>query len=275
MNELERSLSTLLGEIDTNHDASIQHIDIDMISPNKNQPRRDFEDIHTLSESIKTHGVLQPIIVRNSESDTYYIIAGERRWRASKAAGFTSIPAIVIEKNAKEAYEITMIENIQRSNLNPIEEAIGYQYLVDEFGYTKERVARVIGKSRPHVSNMIRLLVLPEYTKELLSTGIITVGHAKLLINLENADSIARSIIEKNLSVKSTETLIRNIKKQTQDTQETKVNDDNDIIALENSISAQLGLPINIRDKDKIGEVRVKYKTVEELEFILNKLSNE
>ena len=212
---LGRGLSSLIGDVKTtttNNNLEISDIIRSNLQPRKNFDKQNLED---LSNSIRERGVVQPIIVRKSKEfeSKYEIVAGERRWLASQNAGLNEIPAVVIEADDIKALEFGIVENVQRSDLNPIEEATGYKRLMDEFGYDQEKVGRFIGKSRAHIANCLRLLTLPKDVINMVESGKITQGHAKILVGMENANLLAKKIIEKKLSVRQSENLVNLYKK--------------------------------------------------------------
>ncbi|MEK6734500.1 MAG: ParB/RepB/Spo0J family partition protein, partial [Pseudomonadota bacterium] len=209
---LGRGLSALIGEnLDNSEDGQILHLETFKIIPNPNQPRSIFnkDSLDELTSSIAKNGVLQPILVREVEDKKYQIIAGERRWRATMSLGLAHIPAIVKDLSNNEVLEIALIENIQRENLTPIEEAESYKKLIDQHRYTQDKLAEIVSKSRSHIANLLRLLHLPNSVKKLLNDGLISVGHAKLLVNKNNAEELASIIAKNNLNVRETEDLIR------------------------------------------------------------------
>lgn len=209
---LGRGISSFLPEI--SEDATTSSVDINLIVPNKYQPRKHFDEdaIRSLSESIKEKGVIQPLIVRDLNDGKYELIAGERRLRASKIAGLETVPVVVKQMTDDESLEIAILENIQREDLNPLEEAEGYKRLIGEFSKTQEDIAKMTGKSRSHIANMLRLLTLDESVKEKLLTNQITAGHAKVLVGVKNPEAILEKIISENLNVRQTEKIISDMK---------------------------------------------------------------
>lgn len=211
---LGRGLDAILTDTDAPSGDSIKTVRISEIEPNRSQPRKDFsaEELDALSDSIQKYGIISPITVRRNDSGNYTIVAGERRWRAARMAGLSEVPVIVISADDKKAAEIALIENVQRSDLNPVEIARGYQSLIDEYGLTQEEVSERIGKSRSAVTNSLRLLVLPDDVIEMISSGILSMGHAKVLLGIKNRDSIsdaAHTVVSKDLSVRDTEKLVK------------------------------------------------------------------
>ena len=206
---LGRGLSSLIG--DTKTVSKNDKISVSDLIRNKYQPRKTFdeESLEELTNSIKSRGIIQPIVARPSTGSKYEIIAGERRWLAAQRAGLHEVPVVVVDADDKKALEFGIVENVQRHDLNSIEEAEGYKRLIDEFGYDQEQVAKFIGKSRSHITNSLRLLTLSNYISDLIKTNTISPGHAKILVGLNNSDQIAKKIVKKNLSVRQTENLVR------------------------------------------------------------------
>jgi ParB family chromosome partitioning protein len=253
-------------------------IGIDRIVPNPKQPRRTFveSELEELAESIRAKGVLQAILVRPdpSNADMFEIIAGERRWRAARRAGLTMIPAVVREMDDREVLEIAIIENVQRSDLNPVEEAEAYKALIDRFGRTQESVATQVGKSREHVSNTLRLLNLPDEVREHVREGRLTAGHARALLKTKDPSAFAQIVIAKGLSVRDTEALAKEEKSSRGDVKPANDDKDIDTQALELDLQRALGLDVDIRHVNgKGGEVRIKYTQLEQLDEICRLLS--
>ena len=285
---LGRGLSSLLADVNmdpvavknTAPVAAEQIIPIDKIHPNFKQPRRTFrdEDMKDLAASITEKGIIQPLILRPDPHDAekYEIVAGERRWRAAMWAELHEVPAIIREMSDVEMLEIAIIENIQRADLNAVEEAQGYKQLMDEHGHTQEQLSQAMGKSRSHIANLLRLLNLPEEVLEYLRDGKLSAGHARALINNENAGELARKIIRNNLSVREAEALVRkggaDAKKPAQKTS-TK---DADTRAIEADLSAHLGVKVEISHKPggQSGEVKLKYKDLEQLDNLCRLLTS-
>ncbi len=260
-------------------DEASSSIAIDRIVPNPKQPRRTFveADLEELAESIRTKGVIQPILVRPdpSQAEMFEIIAGERRWRAARRAGLTAIPAAVREMDDREMLEIAIIENVQRADLNAVEEAEAYKSLIDRFGRTQESVAQQVGKSREHVSNTMRLLQLPDDVREHVREGRLSAGHARALLKTSDPSAFALTVISKGLSVRDTEALSK-IAKSGGGKVETKSADNKDVDtkALELDLQRALGLDVDIRHVNgKGGEVRIKYAQLEQLDEICRLLS--
>ena len=242
-------------------------ISIDKIVENIDQPRKNFnkEDILELAKSIKLHGVLQPILVKKFENDKYQIIAGERRWRASKIANLKFVPAIVKDTVDKQNVEISLIENIQREDLNPLEEANIYKILIEEKGYTQENLAEKIGKSRSYIANLIRLLKLPDKFKKLIFEDKLSAGHARLLLNNENPDELVKIIQKNNLSVRQTENIIKNNTKINYN----KSSKDGDVLNLERKISKALSLKTQINLGKKENSIVIKFNNMDELDYLI------
>ena len=283
---LGKGLAALIGEkeslgndINKPNDVSIQNlrqsdeIPIEFLHPNKNQPRKlfDEEKIDELSQSIKQKGLILPILVKKIDENNYQIIAGERRWRASQKAGLHDVPVIIKNLDDKEILEIALIENMQREDLNPIEEAEGIARLQDEFKYTQEELSNILGKSRPQISNTIRLLKLPQKVKEFVQNKTLSAGHARALVGLEDSYAIAQVAIKKNMNVRQLETYISYVKnKRGKKGNKTK---DPNILSLENEITQMLGLIIKIDHKDsEKGKLEIFYNNLEQLEDLIKKL---
>ena len=266
---LGRGLSSLIGDTDTN--SSKNKLSISSIVRNKFQPRKVFdkESLDELTNSIRERGMIQPIVVRKSQDkhDKFELVAGERRWLAAQNAGLHEVPVVVVEVDDLKSLEFAIVENVQRDNLNPIEETLGYQRLIDEFGYDQEKVAKFIGKSRSHITNCLRLLTLPKEVIEFIQTNKLSQGHAKVLIGLENATFLAKKIIEKKLSVRQAENLVKIFK--------TKkilkyISKDSNIRELESSLIDKTGLNISIKNKkNNIGSISFEYKNLDQLNRII------
>ena len=266
---LGRGLSSLIG--DTKVDSNINKLSITDLVRNKLQPRKNFdkENLEELTSSVKERGVIQPIIVRQSADlkNKYEIIAGERRWLAAQNAGFHEVPVVITEADDLKSLEFAIVENVQRHDLNSIEEANGYQKLIDEFGYDQEKVAKFICKSRSHVSNCLRLLTLPKQIIDLIETNKLSQGHAKVLVGLENAVFVANKIIDKKLSVRQAENLVRLFK--------TKkilkyISKDPNLIQLESSLMEKIGLNTSIKNKkNNSGSISFEYKNLDQLNRII------
>jgi len=266
---LGRGLSSLIGETKT--EININKISISDLVSNKFQPRKIFdeESLQDLTNSIKERGIIQPIIVRKSSEDSskYEIIAGERRWLAAQKAGLHEVPIVITEVDDLKSLEFAIIENVQRNDLNAIEEALGYQRLIDEFSYDQEKVANFIGKSRSHIANFLRLLTLPHTVLKLIETKKLTPGHAKILVGMDNAEFVANKIIEKNLSVRQAEYFVKIFKIKKQSFKESR---DINLQALETSIREKIGLNILIKNKkNNTGSLVFEYKDLDQLNKII------
>ena len=267
---LGRGLSSLIGDSGTK--VSNNKISISSILPNKFQPRKNFqkESLEELSKSIKERGIIQPLIVRNSENDKnkFELIAGERRLQASQMAGFHEVPAIIIEADNLKSLEFAIVENVQRKDLNPIEEAEGYKRLIDDFGYDQDKVSKFIGKSRSHISNSIRLLSLPKNVRNYIENETLSQGHAKILVGLDNSEILADRIIKKKLSVRQAENLVRILKSNKVGKRSSNKNPD--IIDLENSIEEKTGLKTFISNKkNNSGQLIFEYKDLDQLNRLI------
>ena len=266
---LGRGLSSLIG--DTKVNTNTNKLLVSDLVRNKLQPRKTFDEknLDELTNSIKERGVIQPIIVRKSENqrNKYEIIAGERRWLAAQNAGLHEVPVVVTEANDLKSLEFAIVENVQRQDLNPIEEAQGYQRLINQFSYDQEKVAKFIGKSRSHVTNCLRLLSLPREVTELVESNKISQGHAKILVGLQNAYFLARKIIDKSLSVRQTELLVRIFKNKKIPKHTSK---DPNLKKLESTITDKTGLNVIIKNKkNNTGSISFEYKNLEQLNRIL------
>ena len=267
---LGRGLSSLIGE--TKVDIQKNKISISDIVPNKYQPRKIFDEdnLNDLTQSIKERGILQPIIVRKSNDDNskFEIIAGERRWLAAQRANLHEVPVVITEADDLKSLEFAIVENVQRHDLNPLEEAQGYKRLIDEFSYDQEKVSKFIGKSRSHITNSLRILTLPVEVIKLIEAQKLTAGHAKILVGLENASFVANKIIEKKLSVRQAENFVKIFKNKRQRPNKSK---DANIKDLELSVSNKVGLNVVIQNnKNNKGKVTLEYKDLDQLNKILD-----
>ncbi|MDM8334825.1 ParB/RepB/Spo0J family partition protein [Wolbachia pipientis] len=272
---LGRGLAGLIGDNYDNKEDRQEYLPISLLHSSSFQPRKYFdeESLKELASSIEKNGIIQPIIVRkNSNNDGYEIIAGERRWRAGKIANFDSVPVIIKDLSDKECLEVAIIENIQRQDINPIEEGKAYKKLINEFFYTHEELASVVGKSRSHITNMIRMLSLPYSVKVMINEKKLSMGHARALINVENAESIAEKIVSQGLSVRQTEKLIKDLH-QGSNHKEQKYTKNQNIAIMGSTISSQLGLKIKINDNNSKGKVMIWYNNLNELDLILKILN--
>ena len=267
---LGRGLSSLIGE--TKVEPQKNYLSISDLVPNKYQPRKNFDEanLEDLTNSIKERGMIQPIIVRKSNDDKskYEIIAGERRWLAAQRAGLHDVSVVVTEVNDLKSLEFAIVENVQRQDLNPLEEAQGYKRLIDEFSYDQEKVSKFIGKSRSYITNALRILTLPEEVIKLIETKKLTSGHAKILVGLENASFVANKIVEKKLSVRQAENFVLLFKNKKKNSKNSK---DTNIIALELSISNKIGLNVDIQNnKRNKGKITFEYKDLDQLNKIID-----
>ena len=266
---LGRGLSSLIGE--TKIEAQKNQVSISDLVPNKYQPRKIFDEasLEDLTNSIKERGMIQPIIVRNSNNDRskFEIIAGERRWLAAQRAGLHNVPVVVTEADDLKSLEFAIVENVQRHDLNPLEEAQGYKRLIDEFSYDQEKVSKFIGKSRSHITNSLRLLTLPQDVIKLIESQVLTAGHAKILVGLNNAEFIANKIFEKKLSVRQTENFVKIFKTKKNSLKSRDVN----VQSLENSLIDKIGLKVVISNrKNNKGSIKIEYKDLDQLNRIIN-----
>ena len=267
---LGRGLSSLIGE--TKIEPQKNQVSISDLVPNKYQPRKIFDEasLEDLTNSIKERGMIQPIIVRNSNDDRskFEIIAGERRWLAAQRAGLHNVPIVITEADDLKSLEFAIVENVQRHDLNPLEEAQGYKRLIDEFSYDQEKVSKFIGKSRSHITNSLRLLTLPDDVIKLIETQKLTAGHAKVLVGLENSLFIAKKIIEKKLSVRQAESLVKIFKSKRN---RKNLQKDPNLAQLELSISDKVGLNVVIKNKkNNSGNIIFNYKDLDQLNKIID-----
>jgi ParB family chromosome partitioning protein len=278
---LGRGLAALIGDMATMEgarlaDSGSKRLPVDFLIANRANPRRDFDtdQLEELTSSIREKGVMQPLLVRpTNDPNQFEIIAGERRWRASQRAGLNDVPVIIRDVDDKEALELAIIENVQRVDLNPLEEAMGYGQLIEQFDYTQNDLAQVIGKSRSHVANTLRLLKLPEDVRGMLARGELTAGHARTLITAEDPAALAKRIVGGGLSVREAEVLTQreiNAPKRKPAPADDK---DADTAALEKRLSDALGLHVAIDHKDQGGRLEIRYRTLEQLDGICMKLT--
>ena len=279
---LGRGLAALIGEIDQPaasqskpNVSADRTVPIEHVSRNPRNPRRTFDpaDLEDLSNSIRQHGIVQPVMVRGAGEDRYEIIAGERRWRAAQMAGLVEIPVIVRNVDDRTALEIAIVENVQRADLNALEEAQGYEQLIAQYGYTQNDLGEVIGKSRSHVANSLRLLKLPDEVRSMLSEGALSAGHARAIVSTSDPVRLARKIADEGLSVRDAEKLAQKDADQSDKPQglETKSGNrsdekDADTLALERSLSDVLGLKVQLAHKGQGGQLRIEYKSLEQLD---------
>lgn len=280
---LGRGLSSLLGEmnVENNNTNIVNLIEIRNIEGGKYQPRKHFshDSLNELAESIKRNGIMQPIILSESENNRYSIIAGERRFRAAKIAGLDVIPAIINDSSPEKILELALVENIQREDLNVMEEAEGYARLMDEFGYTQEQVANIIGKSRSHIANLLRLNNLPDIIKIYLNNETLTMGHARTLVGHPMAEELANIIIDRGLNVRQTEALVKNWSDREKHRSGEKIpqyNDsqNDDLVQLVKVLSSKFGMKISIEsDGDNSGKIIFHFSSLEQLDSILTRLT--
>ena len=284
---LGRGLSALMADVGPEPEAAgtarapEREIPIEKIFPNPEQPRRSFapEALDELAASIREKGVIQPLSVRPSpkQADTYEIVAGERRWRAAQKAQLHELPVIIRDFDDTEVLEVAIIENIQRADLNPVDEAMGYRQLMDRFGHTQEKVSQALGKSRSHIANLLRLLTLPEAVLDMLQSGALTAGHARALVTAEDPIRLAHDIVRKGLSVREAEALAKKAKPQSKTPpRSTSSTKDADTRALEDDLGAALGLKVAIAHDETSGKgaVTIRYGNLEELDDLCSKLSS-
>ena len=267
---LGRGLSSLIGE--TKIETQKNKLSVSDLVPNKYQPRKIFDEknLDELASSIKERGILQPIIVRksNDEQLKFEIIAGERRWLAAQKAGLHDVPVVITEADNLKSLEFAIVENVQRHDLNPLEEAQGYKKLIDEFSYDQEKVSKFIGKSRSYITNALRLLSLPDEVVKLIENQKLSAGHAKILVGLENASFVANKIIEKKLSVRQAENFVKLFRKSKQKSTKSK---DANIMHLEMSIVNKVGLNVEIKNKkNNKGRITFEYKDLDQLNKIID-----
>lgn len=278
---LGRGLAALIGEMDQLPAADVgsqptvnpdRLVPIEFVGRNPRNPRRYFDEseLQDLASSIRQHGIVQPVVVRTIADNRFEIIAGERRWRAAQLAGLTDIPVIIRDVDDRTALEIAIVENVQRSDLNPLEEAMGYELLIADHGYTQNDLGEIIGKSRSHVANSLRLLKLPEPVRDMLASGTLSAGHARALIPTSDPTALAKTIVAKGMSVRDAERIAQNdIKAQGEPAAVLARNEkDTDTLALERTLSDVLGLEVTVNHKGNGGHLRIAYKSLEQLEEI-------
>jgi len=265
---LGRGLSSLIG--DSKIKNSINKLPIHKLVRNKFQPRKIFnkESLEDLTNSIRERGIIQPIVVRPSNDENYEIVAGERRWLASQKAGLHEVPVVLLEIDDVKSLEFSIVENVQRQDLNAIEEAQGYKRLIDDFSYNQEKISKFIGKSRSHIANSLRLLNLPKEVISLVENEKISAGHARSLVGLSNAEQIARKIVDKKLTVRQSENLVRALRNSK--SYQIKPLKDANILGLEKSIEDKVGLKVEIKaNKNNSGTLSFEYKTLDQLEKLI------
>jgi ParB family transcriptional regulator, chromosome partitioning protein len=280
---LGRGLAALIGDVGDESAAlertrSQRRVPIEFLRPNPRNPRRNFPDadLDELAASIRERGIIQPILVRNvrGTADAFEIIAGERRWRAAQRAAVHDVPIILLEVDDREALELAIIENVQRTDLNPLEEAAGYQALADEFGHGQDDIARIVGKSRSHVANTLRLLKLPDEVKAYLNDGRLTAGHARALLGQPDPVAMARAIVAQGLNVRQVEAIAQERADQAGKTARPRrrTGKDADTLTLEKRLSDALGLAVAIEHRGQGGELRIRYKSLEQLDDMIRRL---
>ncbi|NEW89597.1 MULTISPECIES: ParB/RepB/Spo0J family partition protein [Rhodopseudomonas] len=284
---LGRGLASLIGDVggeatQAERPRAQRKVPIEFIKANPRNPRRTFTDaeLGELSDSIKQHGVIQPIVVRpvKGAADRYEIIAGERRWRAAQRAGLHEVPIVPVDVSDALALEIAIVENVQREDLNPLEEALGYQALAAEFNRSQEEIAKIVGKSRSHVANMMRLIKLPDDVKSLIASGELTAGHARALIGLPDPSAIAKRIVAEGLNVRQTEALAHEEgvperkPQKPRATAAAKSVKDADTLALEKRLSDALGMKVTIDDHEGAGALQIRYADLDQLDDIIRRL---
>ena len=275
---LGKGLSALMGDVPPENiqtKSSSEKIPIHFVYANPSQPRKNFnqELLNELSESIKEQGIIQPILVRKKSEDKYEIVAGERRWRAAQLAKIHEVPVIILNIDDKKSLEFSILENIQRSDLNGIEEALGYDNLVRKFAYSQEALSKILGKSRSHIANTLRLASLPDEIKKMISDGLLTAGHARCLVNVPDNVKLARIIINKNLSVRQAEFLVKKEQVFSGSKKIKKNNKDTNIKSLESDLGLLMGIKVDIKNKkNNTGEIKFSYKNLDQLNKIISVL---
>jgi ParB family chromosome partitioning protein len=275
---LGKGLSALMGDIPLENvqtKSSSEKIPIHFVYANPSQPRKNFnqELLNELSESIKEQGIIQPILVRKKSEDKYEIVAGERRWRAAQLAQIHEVPVIILNIDDKKSLEFAILENIQRSDLNGIEEALGYDNLVRKFGYSQETLSKILGKSRSHIANTLRLAGLPEEIKKMISDGLLTAGHARCLVNVPDNVKLAKIIVNKNLSVRQAEFFVKKEQVFSGSKKINKNNKDTNIKSLESDLGLLMGIKVDIKNKkNNSGEIKFSYKNLDQLNKIISVL---
>ncbi len=277
---LGRGLAALIGDVgqepQTGERTRAQRrVPIEFVQPNPRNPRKQFSesDLEDLTASIRERGLIQPVVVRSRGPDSYEIIAGERRWRSAQRAGLHEIPIVVLDVTDAEALELAIVENVQRADLNPVEEAAGYQSLIDEFKHSQDDLARIVGKSRSHIANTLRLLKLPESVKAYLKAGKLTAGHARALLGQPEPERLAREIVEKGLNVRQVEALAQeNAAKAGTRKPRAPAAKDPDTVALERRVSDALGLVVSVDHRGEGGVLHIRYRDLDQLDDVLHRL---
>ncbi len=280
---LGRGLSSLIPDMPIESGRApvpgVKTVPVEFLKPSPFQPRRHFADdeIDGLADSIRAKGVMQPLLVRAAANNKnmFEIIAGERRWRAAQRAGLHDLPVLVRDLSDRDTLEVALLENIQRENLSPLEEAEGYQRLIDEFGHTQQELADIIGKSRSHIANLLRLLLLPSAVRTMLEEGALSAGHARALIGADNPEHLAKMIVDKGLNVRQAEALVKREKddqKSTQNFNASNHGENADTLALERELSTGLGLNVALKPKGKGGVLSISYRTLDQLDGLIKRL---
>ena len=281
---LGRGLASLIGDVGVESQAtervlrSQRKVPIEHVRANPRNPRKLFSDaeLSELADSIRERGIIQPIVVRSIAGDHYEIIAGERRWRAAQRANLHEVPIVVLDVSDGEALELAIIENVQRADLNPLEEATGYQSLTNEFNHSQDAIAKIVGKSRSHIANTLRLLKLPETVKAYINAGKLSAGHARVLVNHPDPETVAREIVEKGLNVRQVEALGQEQAaakgKAVGKRPRASANKDADTLVVEKRLSDALGLTVGIEHRGKGGVLRVRYSTLDQLDEVIRRL---
>ena len=275
---LGKGLSALMGDVtpeNIQNNNSSEKAPIHFIYPNASQPRKNFNQdlLNELSESIKEQGIIQPILVRKKSVDKYEIIAGERRWRAAQLAKVHEVPVIVLDVDDKKSLEFAILENIQRTDLNGIEEALGYDNLVKQYGYSQETLSKILGKSRSHIANTLRLANLPEEIQKMISDGLLTAGHARCLVNVPNNIKLAKVIVNKNLSVRQAEFFVKKEQAFGGLKRAKANNKDTNIKSLERELELLMGINVDIKNKkNNSGEIKFSYKNLDQLNKVISVL---
>jgi ParB family transcriptional regulator, chromosome partitioning protein len=274
---LGRGLASLIGDLgaEANDRGRTQRrLPIELLKRNPYNPRRAFSEaqIDELAQSIRDRGIIQPLIVRPIGNDNYEIVAGERRWRAAQRAGLHDVPVVVVEANDSEAFQLAIIENVQRADLNPIEEASAYQRLATEFGYSQEEVAKTVGKSRPHVANTLRLLKLTRPVQELITTNKLDAGHARILVGLDDQEELANLIVERGYSVRQVEAMIRERTVSAASAPREPRSKDPNSRAFEKRLTDALGLQVTLNQRGDGGVLHIRYSNLDQLDDIARKL---
>jgi len=266
---LGTGLSSLLGDVADGSAEGLTQLPLEKLQPGRFQPRQVFDEaaLDELADSIANSGLLQPLVVRGIAQDRYEIIAGERRWRAAQRARLMEVPVLIREFDDERALELSIVENVQREDLGAIEEARGYQRLMDEFGHTQATVAGLVGKSRPHVANLLRLLSLPNSVQDLVQNGRLSAGHARALIGLDDPEGLAKEILAKNLNVRQVEALAKGPAKPAEPKAKSA-----DVRLLEEELAQELGLGVEIVEQGKGGLIKIKFGNNEQLDHLLNRL---